>query len=320
MFQKKTKILKWWGKVFLIALLVVFFIRVFFIQPYTVSSSQMETALLKGDRVLVNKISYGVRLPITLLSIPFTFDRLFGIKSYSDLIQLGYNRLFSDVVRRNDVVLFNNPLEIGKPLDKRSLYLSRCVAVGGDTIKVQDGNFYLNGIESVFSPDLQHTFRFEKNSKDTVFSIIKSLNIRPRDLKIDSTSVYTTLSRYEVFLINQKLNESIRLELDTKEKISYDLVIPAAGMTIALSKFNIPLYSQIIEDEIGKAVKINNMKSYTFRYNYYWFLSDNVEEAIDSRTLGFISEKNIIGKASIIWYSSGQEGGPRWNRIFSCVK
>lgn len=318
--MKKTKILRWWGKVFLIALLVVFFVRVFFIQSYTVSSSQMETSLLRGDRVLVNKISYGIRMPITLLTIPFTFDHLFGVKSYSGLIELGYNRLFGKIVNRNDVVLFNNPLEIEKPLDKRSLYLSRCVAVAGDTIKVQGGDFYLNGIKSVSSPDLLQSFRFSRESKDTVFAVVKSLNITPRDLTMDSASIYSTLSRYEVFLINQKLNDSIQLQLNSHDTISYDLVIPAAGMTIVLSEFNIPLYSQIINDEMETKMKIKDLKSYTFRYNYYWFLSDNADDAIDSRTLGFISEKDIIGKASFVWYSSDGENNSRWNRVFSSVK
>lgn len=318
--MKKTKILRWWSKVFLIALLVVFFIRVFFIQSYTVSSSQMETALLRGDRVLVNKLSYGIRMPITLLTIPFTFDNLLGLKSYSDLIQLDYNRLFGKIIGRNDIVLFNNPSEIEKPIDKRSLYLSRCVAIAGDTIKVQRGDFYLNGIRSVSSPDLLQSFRFDRESKDTVFAVVKSLHITPRDLTMDSTSIYSTLSRYEAFLVNQKLNDTIQLQLNIQDTISYDLVIPAAGMTIALSEFNIPLYNQIINDEMGATVKVKDLKSYTFRYNYYWFLSDNADDAIDSRTLGFISEKDIIGKASFVWYSSNEENGSRWNRIFSNVK
>lgn len=320
MFVKKTQILKWWGKVFLIALLVVFIIRVFFIQSYTVSSSQMETALLKGDRVLVNKVSYGIRMPITLLSIPFTFDRFWGIKSYSDFIQIGYHRLFTKMVKRNDIVLFNNPLESDKPLDKRNLYLSRCVALAGDTIIVQGSDFYLNGIKSVSSPDLLQSFRFDRDSKDTVLAVINSFKIKPRDITMDSLSIYSTLSRYEVFLINQKLPDSLQLELHIQEKISYDLIIPAAGMTIELTEFNRPLYSHIINDEAGTVVNIENMPSYTFQDNYYWFLSDNPDDAIDSRSLGFISEKNIIGKASIIWYSASEDEGSRWNRLFSCVK
>ena len=318
--MKKTKILRWWGKVFLIALLVVFLIRVFFIQSYTVSSSQMETALLRGDRVLVNKVSYGIRMPVTLLTIPFTFDHLLGLKSYSDLIELGYNRLFGKMVNRNDIVLFNNPQEIEKPLDKRSLYLSRCVAVAGDTIKVQGGDFYLNGIKSVSSPDLLQSFRFNRESKDTVFSVAKSLNITPRDLTMDSIFIYSSLSRYEAFLINQKLNDTIQLQLNIQDTVSYDLVIPAAGMTVVISEFNFPLYNQIINDEMGKTVKAKDLKSYTFRYNYYWFLSDNPEDAVDSRTLGFISEKDVIGKASFVWYSSGEGNNLRWNRIFSNVE
>ena len=115
------------------------------------------------------------------------------------------------------------------------------------------------------------------------------------------------------------MNDSIQLQLSIEDKVSYDLLIPSAGMTIALSEFNIPLYRQIIHDEVGANVKVEDLKSYTFQYNYYWVLSDNVEDAIDSRTLGFISEKDIIGKACLIWYSSGGDG-VRWNRLFSSVK
>lgn len=320
MCRKKTKIVKWWGKVFLITLLVVFIIRVFFVQSYTVSSSQMETALLRGDRVLVNKMSYGIRMPVTLLSIPFTFDKILGFQSYSDIIQLGYHRFFGKMIERNDIVLFNNPLEAQKPLDKRSLHLSRCIAVGGDTIKVKGADFYLNGIKTISSPDLLQSFRFDKDAKDTLQAVANLLKIELRDMSMDSLSGYSTLSRYEAFLINQKLSDSLQLQLNDRQMLSYDLVIPAMGMTIVLTEFNRPLYSQIIKDEAGESVKVENLKSYTFLYNYYWFLSDNTDDAIDSRSLGFVSDKNIIGKASVIWYSSGNEDGFRWNRLFSFVK
>lgn len=328
MFLKKAKILKLWGKVFLITLLIVFLIRVFFVESYTVSSSQMETALFKGDRVLVNKTNYGIRLPMTLLSIPFTFDTFFGLKSYSDLIQLGYHRLLSSSVGRNDVVLFNNPLEADRPLDKRSLFLSRCVAVAGDTIDVEGADFLINGKSYVPSPDLLMSFRFSAQQKDSVFSLMNSLNIPERDDKSDSLWIYSKLNRYEVFLINQNLPDSSQLVLDNASLPSYKLIVPAKGMTIGLDSYNIPLYSHIIAEEEGSNVKIENSRmylndriifSYEFKNNYYWFLSDNVDQATDSRVFGLISEKNVIGKASVIWYSSGEDG-IRSNRIFTFVK
>lgn len=306
MALKKAKILKWWGKVFILALLLVWLIRAFVVQSYTVSSAQMETALLDGDKVLVNKLSYGLRLPSTLLSIPFTFDRFLGIKSYSDLIQLDYFRWFSSDVSRNDVVLFNNPMETEKPFDKRSLCLSRCVAVAGDTIIVKGADFYINGKKYVSSPDLLLPFRFDVNHKDSILTILKDLKIEPRNQSSDSLWAYSTQSRYEAFLINQRLTDSLQLELNIDENRFYGLMIPKRGMKVKLTEENRMLYASIIKAEIAGYSKIEDIKEHTFKYNYYWFLSDNPNDGIDSRTLGFISEVSIVGKAALIWCGSNK--------------
>lgn len=310
MALKKAKIWKWWGKVFILALLVVFVVRVFFVQSYTVSSSQMETALLPGEKVLVNKMAYGIRIPSTLLSVPFTFDSFFGMKSYSEALQLGYHRFFSSAISRNDVVIFNNSGETDKPIDKRTLCISRCIAVPGDTISVQAGDMFINGKRYVASPDLLLPYCFPLTSKDTVAGIMKSLHISARNLQSDSLFVYSSQSRYEAFLINQKLTDSLQLKLKTDDIYSYKLLVPSKGMLIKLTDDNKKLFARIIKDESGIDVMSPEEKllSYKFRYDYYWFLSDNTENSIDSRTLGFISEKYIVGKASIIWYSPDNKG------------
>lgn len=321
MTRRKTKIIGWWAKVFILALFVVFLIRTFLVESYTVSSSQMETALCRGDRVLVKKTAYGMRMPMTLLTVPFTFDHFLGFRSYSRLIELAYCRLFTNEVTRNDVVLFNNPSETQKPLDKRSLLLSRCVAVSGDTITVNGGELYINNLQTISSPDLQQSYHFASDTKDTVFAVAKRLSITPRNVSMDSTLVYATLSRYEAFLMNRNLGDKEFLKPNLIDTLSYQLVIPAKGMKIELSPLTVSLYKQIIEDETqGEKINIYSLKWYTFRYNYYWFLSDNPDKSVDSRTFGFISEKNLIGKASLVWYSSDSEGNFRWNRILSKIK
>lgn len=305
MALKKTKIWKWWGKVFILALLVVFVVRGFFVQSYTVSSSQMETALLSGERVIVNKAAYGIRLPSTWLSIPFTFDSFLGMRSYSGALQLRYHRLFAANVSRNDIILFNNPSETQKPFDKRTLSISRCVAVPGDTIAVEAEDMFINGKKYIASPDLILTYCFPVQSKDSVLNLMKDLNIVARNLQQDSLYAYTNQSRYEAFLINQRLTGSLQIRLKPEAIYSYTLLVPAKGMEIKLTDSYKKLFADIIKDESG--IDINSTKekidSYTFKYDYYWFLSDNTENSTDSRTLGFISEKYIVGKASFVWYS-----------------
>lgn len=46
-------------------LLIVFLIRGFLVEPYQIPSSSMRPGLLPGDFILVNKFSYGLRLPFT---------------------------------------------------------------------------------------------------------------------------------------------------------------------------------------------------------------------------------------------------------------
>lgn len=323
MLPEKAKTLKWFVKIFILALLIVFVVRIFFIQPFTVSSSQMETALVKGDRVVVSKLAYGVRLPMTILSSPFSFD------VYSDAIQLGYNRLFASNAKRNDVVVFNSPLELGKPLDKRSLYVSRCVAVSGDSMQVDNENLYINGKEYIPSPNLLLPLRSKKEYADSVLRVLKEMSIPERNSSQDSLWIYLSLNRYEFFLVNENLSDSMKLEVDINQAVSYNLVVPAKGVTVLLNSQNTALYEQLIKQENENAdVRIENSKiylnnqeltSYSFKSDYYWFLSDNVEGATDSRTLGFISERNIIGKVLFIW-SSYDNKEIRWSRFFKNVE
>lgn len=319
MSSKKANIFKLWSRVFLISLLLVFILRLFVVESYTVSSSQMETSLLKGDRVLVNKISYGLRMPITLLSIPFTFDSFFGFKSYSDLLQLGYHRLFPSKVGLNDIALFNNPMELDKPLDKRSLYLSRCVATPGDTIKIEGENYYINGNKYIFSPDVVLPFRFNSNNVSTLARLMDTLKIPKRNIVPDSLSAYLPLSRYESFLLSQNLPDSLKLVLDIESLPSYEIVVPSEGQTVEIDSSNVFLYFPIMRSENKENLELKDfeimqngevLRNYTFKNNYYWFLSDNIVDATDSRILGFIPEQNIIGKAFYIWWRSDRSQSP----------
>lgn len=82
---------------------------------YYVPSGSMEFTLLPGDRVVVDKTAYGVRLPLT------TID-LFG----------------SAAPRRGDVAVFDSPRD-GR------LLIKRIVAVGGDLVTLSRGRLTVNG-------------------------------------------------------------------------------------------------------------------------------------------------------------------------------
>src|SRR6202008_553211 len=120
-----------WVKAIAISFFCVLFLRTCVFEISPVSSPSMEKTLLTGDFMFINKLSYGPRLPKTLLSFPFINQ-----KFYSTLISLPYMRLFGDPdVERNDVVVFNYPLEDEHPVDHRPYFVKRCVAIPGDSFK-----------------------------------------------------------------------------------------------------------------------------------------------------------------------------------------
>lgn len=319
------------GIIFLATLLLVIVLRTFFVQSYRVSSSQMETSLHKGDYLLVDKTAYGSRMPVTLLSIPFTFDSFLGLKSYCDNIQLPYKRFGKIEMKKNDIVLFNNPIQRDKPLDKRTLLLSRCLAVPGDTlIGSSDDELFINGKKHIYSPDLLNLYSYNISSEKHILLTMELFNIPLREAEsTDSEYKNILLSNSEIFILEQQLPSSYLLESNAEKiTVSYRFIVPAKNMEIELTDYNIQLYKDIIMDENpnqfewkeGRLLHGNTpINKYLFKDDYFWFISDNPYESIDSRQVGFVSEKYIIGKASHRVLSSS-DGRINLNKSLSSIK
>jgi signal peptidase I len=87
-------------------------LRSFVYESYSIPTTSMEKTLLRGDCILVSKLSYGPRLPITPLALPFIpgiFPAYFK-DAYSKSIQLSYHRPSASPVGRGDVIVFNFPI------------------------------------------------------------------------------------------------------------------------------------------------------------------------------------------------------------------
>ena len=72
----------------------------------------MEKTLLVNDFLFVSKFSFGPRIPNTPLAMPFVHHTLpyLNTKSYVEWIHIPYTRWFASPVKRNDVVVFNFPV------------------------------------------------------------------------------------------------------------------------------------------------------------------------------------------------------------------
>jgi signal peptidase I len=109
----------WWveyPKSFFPVILIVFLLRSFLVEPFKIPSGSMIPTLLVGDFILVNKFTYGIRLPVANIKI-----------------------VDMNSPRRGDVMVFRYP-------ENPSLdYIKRVVGVPGDRLSYRDKRLYLNG-------------------------------------------------------------------------------------------------------------------------------------------------------------------------------
>jgi signal peptidase I len=59
-----------WIETLVIAVVLALFIRTFFVQSFKIPSGSMRTTLLEGDKILVNKLIYGPKIPLTDIKLP----------------------------------------------------------------------------------------------------------------------------------------------------------------------------------------------------------------------------------------------------------
>lgn len=105
-----------WGASFFPVILIVFVLRSFVVEPFKIPSGSMIPTLLVGDFILVNKFTYGIRLPVI-------------------------NQKIIDVgsPQRGDVMVFRYPED--PSLD----YIKRVVGLPGDKIAYQNKRLTING-------------------------------------------------------------------------------------------------------------------------------------------------------------------------------
>jgi signal peptidase I len=100
----------------LIAALIAFIVRGFVIQAFRIPSGSMEPTLLVGDHLLVNRLSY-------VMKVPFTDIVLFHLGTPN----------------RGDVIVFRYPE------DRTKDFIKRVIGREGDVIEIRDKVIFLNG-------------------------------------------------------------------------------------------------------------------------------------------------------------------------------
>lgn len=336
-----------WIKALFFALITVVVIKAFLFEVFTIPSSSMEKTLIPGDLIVVNKLNYGVRSPITPLTFPLTHKTLpfTEIKSFSDIIQFPYYRFFSDSVKRYDVVVFNYPYETELPIDHRSFYIKRCIGLPGDTLFIINKQININGTETKDLENIQ--FNYELLTSSPISEKVLD------DLDISEGTQIGNENSWELTMTKSSFEQLKKMEIVTsihkievkpfafadyifpyhtnyQWNIDYfgPVYIPKRGSVVKLDSKNIHLYRRIIEvyeenklEETQFGFKINGIETntYQFKMNYYFMMGDNRHNSSDSRFWGFLPENHIIGKAQIILFSSNNKG-INWSRVLKKIQ
>lgn len=101
-------------------ILIVFGFRSTFIDHYHIPSGSLLPTNAIGDSIVVNKMSYGFKLPFTEYFNPF---------------YIGEQSLPS----KGDIIVFEYPV------DPSILFVKRTIALPGDTVEVYDNELFING-------------------------------------------------------------------------------------------------------------------------------------------------------------------------------
>ena len=235
----KTAFGEWLGSI-IFAVILATFVHTYLIQPYIVPTGSLEKSILIGDFLFVSKFHYGARAPQTAVSFPMVHDTIVGtgIRSYLNKPQIPYFRLpgFQNI-KRNEIVTFSWPADtvrkffvrekgVKKPIDKKSNYVKRCVALPSDTLEIINGLIHINGKKSIMPYRAKPIYTYSAyNSKGVSASNLIKLGVSDiqRKFKIQEINQYK-FEQIRPYLLNVIDNSPENFIVITKSKgIPYEI-------------------------------------------------------------------------------------------------
>ncbi|MCW9708664.1 signal peptidase I [Fodinibius salsisoli] len=340
--EKAKSWLREWADALLFAAVAALIIRTFFFEAYRIPTPSMEKTLMTGDFLIVSKMNYGPRTPM-VLGIPFTNIYLPGLV-------LPWTRIpgFEDI-ERNDIVVFNYPIDI-TPIAAKTNYIKRAVGMPGDTLSIDDKQLFVNGNQAQPFPGIQQIYNVQVRDRVRLSAakveaaggtLYQSQNGSSGTYRIEmSKQVAETVQGWpEVtnvspFVLPDGFNEYDRRGFSFSSGFNNhhhlpSTVVPSKGQTVRLTPENYHVYENIIARYEGNSVQRNGEQfvingeqtnEYTIQQDYYFMMGDNRDNSEDSRFWGFVPQSHVVGKAGMIYFSWDSERWlPRFNRLLNFI-
>jgi signal peptidase I len=219
----------WWveyPKSFFPVILIVFVLRSFLVEPFKIPSGSMIPTLLVGDFILVNKYTYGIRLPVANVKV-----------------------MDMNAPQRGDVMVFRYPED--PSLD----YIKRVIGTPGDKVSYRD----------------------------------KKLEVNGKAVDVKNVGDYSYVEGGLSFVNARRLTETLGDH-------PHDILVQPDSPTLQLGGVRrFPLRENCEYNENGFTC--------TVPPGHYFMMGDNRDASADSRYWGFVPERNIVGKAVMIWWN-----------------
>ena len=194
-------------------------LRTLVFESVTIMAPSMRPQLHRGDNILISKLNFGVRLPITPINMPLTHHYLPFSRctpSYISSIQLPYHRTRGiRTIRQGDLIAYNFPegdssmcgvetmsyyalnrkkkseLDtlnrlslLYRPVDRREIEISRCIGLPGDTIRIREGRATVNG-QPYHSPfPLSYDYLVEVDNVQLPQDFLEVLDLEQSEIRI----------------------------------------------------------------------------------------------------------------------------------------
>jgi len=362
---KQTSIAREWFNSIVFAVVAATLIRWTTVEAFVVPTPSMENTILVGDYLFVSKFHYGTRTTTTPLQIPLTHQKIWGtnIPSYLNWIRLPSYRLPGiSRVKKGDVVVFNVPPVslndgVDYPVQLKTNYVKRCVAVAGDSLKIRNREIMVNGHPLSMPEDAKFRYNVMTTGEITDRNL-QILGLDKNDYTFfghtrDQHAVYSMyLTRYQRMTIKEAPYViSVVGDYTTQDgpdngifpSSRYSqwngddygpLIIPKKGMEISINDSTLAFYGETIAlYEKNKSISIANgrlildgkeVNHYTFLQDYYFMMGDNRHNSLDSRYWGFVPYDHIVGKALFVWFSMDEDADflhkIRWSRLMHVIE